>query len=152
MLLLKDNKGKVVILCFHGSGLLWQKKTVPETGYEGLACYSLELQCSSLGDPAVYHNRFPALFCGETSPRLLYGNQNIFKDGGKILIIQHGLLISCVSLELFKTRLYKVLDNLNQAPFPTKDWMKSSFKAPSGVAYSMILCRDMKGHFQESFC
>lgn len=26
MLLLKDNKEKVVIFCFHGSGLLWWKK------------------------------------------------------------------------------------------------------------------------------
>lgn len=104
--------------------------------WEILQCITTDFQRFSVGKP----------------PRGCFMGIRIFLRMGKILIIQHGLLISCVSLELFKTRLYKALDNLNQAPFPTKDWMKSSFKAPSGVAYSMILCRDMKGHFQESFC
>lgn len=51
-------------------------KPAPELGYDDLACYSPELQCSSLGDPAVQaaHNRLEAHFCRETFPKLLYGN------------------------------------------------------------------------------
>lgn len=44
MLLLKDNKGKVINFVFPWFWAAVVKKTVPEIGYEGLTSYSLEVQ------------------------------------------------------------------------------------------------------------
>ena len=48
-------------------------------------------------------------------------------------------VVESPSLEVFKMRWDRVLDNLTQAPLPTKGWTRRSAEVPSSLGCSVIL-------------